>query len=646
MNQLRPASSSTGGPSVRAATASTGTRPSSSRPWRTTSIGSAATSENSSMKWRRPTSFSPASPNQSRPPSSAKRPAASPWSMSPRTVSAGRSAKSGPAARSRRSASATGRPRVSSINAISCWASTWYGRGGKTTGSTKPLSQAQQPRSLEQRLFRGRQQEAVPLVRWPPPGAAHPLEEARDGRRAVDLDDAVEVADVDAELEHAGRDDDPLFRLQERLLRGVPLVERERGVCDPDGDIRRAEAPGEGFGASAAVDEAQTLLAGVEPGDHGTGVGEAADVVELHVGGGGAAAGRAEDRRGRLVRLQPRQQFLRVAHRRRETDPLRLVSGVGGDAAEHAEQVPPAIVAGEGVHLVDDDHPHAAEEGPRLGGAGDQLHLQRLGRGEQEVGRVGPHPLLVSGRHVAVPHPHPASHEPEVAFQPRREVVDERFDGADVEDREAPPIFSEHPRDGGKGGGLGLAAGGGSEHDRVVAVKELRDHLVLEGPEVAPAEAVDDVVLEQRVEAVERGGHGGMMPQVTKGCCLALSKAGLVTRPPQATEWGRLSAEAPSFVCVPGAPPGSAHRRCLVASSAGSAGGRLRRQPGCDQPGFRVRFANLLKVQFDVVQARRRRSRPLRRRQLALVDRQRVVLPRVKVGELVHAIQHVGDELF
>jgi hypothetical protein len=39
------------------------------------------------------------------------------------------------------------------------------------------------------------------------PGAAHALQEAGDGRGGVDLQDVVEVADVDAELEGAGGDD-------------------------------------------------------------------------------------------------------------------------------------------------------------------------------------------------------------------------------------------------------------------------------------------------------------------------------------------------------------------------------------------------------------------------------------------------------
>ena len=48
--------------------------------------------------------------------------------------------------------------------------------------------------------------------------------------RAVHLDDPVEVANVDAQLQGGGRDDHAVARLGERLLGPPPFVSRQRGV--------------------------------------------------------------------------------------------------------------------------------------------------------------------------------------------------------------------------------------------------------------------------------------------------------------------------------------------------------------------------------------------------------------------------------
>ena len=65
------------------------------------------------------------------------------------------------------------------------------------------IQQQQQPGGPQELLVVGRQERQFRLVPGPPPGAAQSLQEGRDGVGRVDLDDAVEVADVDAELERA-----------------------------------------------------------------------------------------------------------------------------------------------------------------------------------------------------------------------------------------------------------------------------------------------------------------------------------------------------------------------------------------------------------------------------------------------------------
>ena len=56
-----------------------------------------------------------------------------------------------------------------------------------------------------------------------PPVSPHPLQEARDGRWTIDLEQMVEIADVNPELESARRDDDAVLTLPERPLRVAPV---------------------------------------------------------------------------------------------------------------------------------------------------------------------------------------------------------------------------------------------------------------------------------------------------------------------------------------------------------------------------------------------------------------------------------------
>ena len=64
--------------------------------------------------------------------------------------------------------------------------------------------------------------------------------------------------------------------------------------------------------------------------------------------------------------------------------------------------MPAAIVAREGVQLVDDDGPGITEEHPRLGSARDEHDLDRLGRGEQQVGPFPQDGAPPGGAHVSV----------------------------------------------------------------------------------------------------------------------------------------------------------------------------------------------------------------------------------------------------
>ena len=72
-------------------------------------------------------------------------------------------------------------------------------------------------------------------IEWPAP--PDPLDEPRDLPRRVVLDDAVEEADVDAELEAARADHPRELPLPEAPLRRLPRRPREGAVVYPDGEL-------------------------------------------------------------------------------------------------------------------------------------------------------------------------------------------------------------------------------------------------------------------------------------------------------------------------------------------------------------------------------------------------------------------------
>ena len=120
------------------------------------------------------------------------------------------------------------------------------GDGGGTAGSTKPDRHSSiSPAAQSSPLVRGRQEQTVAGRARPPARPPHPLEERRDGRRRVDLDHAVEVADVDAQLERAGGHDHAVPPLGEGAFGLMPLVEDQRAVRDERRDAPRPKVGGQ-----------------------------------------------------------------------------------------------------------------------------------------------------------------------------------------------------------------------------------------------------------------------------------------------------------------------------------------------------------------------------------------------------------------
>jgi hypothetical protein len=67
------------------------------------------------------------------------------------------------------------------------------------------------------------------------------LQETCDGRPGVDLNDAIQVANVHAEFKCRRRNDHAVAAFGERLLRPPSLVERQRGVDEMSGDAALPE---------------------------------------------------------------------------------------------------------------------------------------------------------------------------------------------------------------------------------------------------------------------------------------------------------------------------------------------------------------------------------------------------------------------
>ena len=164
----------------------------------------------------------------------------------------------------------------------------------------------------------------------------------------------------------------------------------------------------------------------------------------------------------------------------------------------------PAPVPGtEGMRLVHDHGAHAGEQPAVVHVRADEHRLERFRRGEQHVGQIGERGLAAGRRGVAVPERDPPADPSAVGLQPGEQVVQQCLERAEVDDGQAFPVPLLHRGQHGEHGGFCLAAGGRGEQQRVAAVKDGGDGLVLERAERRPAEAVHQVVDDDRVEPPE-----------------------------------------------------------------------------------------------------------------------------------------------
>ena len=255
----------------------------------------------------------------------------------------------------------------------------------------------------------------------PPPRAAPPLPEAGDRTGEAGHEGDVEFADVDAELEGAGRDHGVELVLEEPALDVAALLRRVAGAVG----LNAVGGPGVAL-VEAAADGAEDelrRLAGRREGDHAR---AGQHGLAGHVGrfceraAAGALVGVFERRvpeddgalvaRGAVVfhsrerqADQPLGESLGLGDRRRgEHEPRRgAVGGAEPPQAPHDLGDVRAEHAAIDVRFVDDDVAQVMEElGPALVRRQD-ADVQHVRVGEEEVGRAADRGALI-GRRVAV----------------------------------------------------------------------------------------------------------------------------------------------------------------------------------------------------------------------------------------------------
>ena len=292
-------------------------------------------------------------------------------------------------------------------------------------------------------------------------GAADALQGAGDAGRGLDLHDEVDRAHVDAELETAGGDhggqaaalevvlDEGALLLGDRAVVGAgehrggalaaPGLRHHLGrdLAGATGDhvtglglhagalggdlveaggepLGQTPGVGEDDGGAVPLDEVGDPLLDVRPeavvAAAALGVAGAVGVVEVldaagvgHVLDGDddgqlplLARGRGDDLDGGAA-AEEAGDLLQRAHGGGETDALGGGLEHRVEPLEAEREVGAALGAGDGVHLVDDHRAHAAQRLPRLAG---QHEEQRLGRGDEDVGRLGGEPAPVGGAGV------------------------------------------------------------------------------------------------------------------------------------------------------------------------------------------------------------------------------------------------------
>ena len=242
-------------------------------------------------------------------------------------------------------------------------------------------------------------------------GAADPLEQARAALGRAHLDDEVDVAPVDAEVEAGGATSARSLPARHRRLDLAPRLEREAAVVDADRQrlvVDRPQVLEDQLGEAARVAEDERRLVLLDQLHH-LARGVAArmagprDAVfgdqDREVGLGAGIAVDQVDRVDVGVGREPAAIGVGVGDRSRDRPTRRRLGRERLQPRRATGEQVAALLVGEGVDLVDDDGPEVGEQQRAVGVAEQQA--QRFGRGQQDMRR--PHALarLAVRRRVA-----------------------------------------------------------------------------------------------------------------------------------------------------------------------------------------------------------------------------------------------------
>ncbi len=256
-------------------------------------------------------------------------------------------------------------------------------------------------------------------------GPAHPLQERGDAAGRADLAHELDRPDVDAELERRGGDQRPQVAGAQAGLHPVAAFLRQAAVVRGDDVVAEAgaELVREPFGEPPGVDEHEG--GAVLSDERGDAVEDVAhllgrrDRLELAVGElereveVALVAGVDDHRQLAIADEQPADGLDRPL-RGREPDPVRTGVAQRLEPFEGEGEVRAALVARDGVDLVDDDRLDGAQRLTTLR-AGDE-EVERLGGGDDEARRLAHHRGALRAGGVAGAHrdAHAGCVEPEL----------------------------------------------------------------------------------------------------------------------------------------------------------------------------------------------------------------------------------------
>ncbi len=255
------------------------------------------------------------------------------------------------------------------------------------------------------------------------PGAADALQTGGDRLGRLDLDDEVDRAHVDAELERRRRDERGQLPRLQHVLDLEPLLARDRPVVGA-GDVGLGElvqAVGDALGRAAVVheDEGRAVRAHeleqarIERGPDrlarlAVNLGRAAELAHVldrddHLQIELLRRPGVDDLDLAVAAAEIACDLLERALRRREPHPLHRPAGEVLEPLKREREVSAALAGGHRVDLVDD---HRLDRVEHLARRRGQDQVERLGRRDQDVGRAAAHRRAIPLRRVAASHRH------------------------------------------------------------------------------------------------------------------------------------------------------------------------------------------------------------------------------------------------